>query len=114
MNDFSTGVRKPKPRGPPARAAQRHFGISVQYGDMAHLATRNRRLLAVKMQRDTRIDCQGSVPARLATGETPQVTQEIDHCRRHDQVGRAQRQSAQGAHLLLELAGDAGFDRQMS
>ena len=71
------------------------------------------RPLAVEVERDARIAAQGGVPPRLAAGLGPQVAEQVDHRRRHHQVGRAQRQAAEGAHLLLELAGDGRLDRQV-
>ena len=66
------------------------------------------------MEFDARIESQRGVPARLAAGLRPQVAEQVDHRRRHQQVRRAQRQSAQGPHLLLELARDGRLDRQVS
>ena len=78
---------------------------------MAHLPARGGGSLAVEVKLDAGVGPECGVPAGLAVG--PEVAQQVDHGRGHDQVGRAQRQTAEGAHLLLELAGDAGLDRQM-
>ena len=44
----------------------------------------------------------------------PNIAEEIRHRRRAQNFGRAQRQTADRAHLLLELARGAGFDRPMA
>src|SRR5258705_293029 len=44
----------------------------------------------------------------------PKVTQEVGHGGRLELLGRAEREAADGAELLLELAGAAGIERQMS
>ena len=52
------------------RAVKRTLGIRVQHRQMAHLPARSRRLLAVEMQRDARIERECGVPARLAAGQS--------------------------------------------
>ena len=43
----------------------------------------------------------------------PEVAQQVDHRRGHDQIARAQRQAAECSHLLLELAGVRRLDGQV-
>ena len=54
---------------------------------------------------------QASGPIRVA--HVPQITQEIRHGRRPQQLGRYQRQITKRTQLLLELASDTGVDRQV-
>ena len=65
--------------------------------------------LAVQVQLDVGKRTPPPSPARLP----PQIAQQVGHRRRPQQFGRAQRQAADGAQLLLELAGDAGVERQV-
>jgi phytoene/squalene synthetase len=41
----------------------------------------------------------------------PEIAEQVDHHRRRMRAGIAERQAAQGAHLLFELVGDAGIER---
>ena len=43
----------------------------------------------------------------------PEIAEKIGHRGRLQQIGRAERQPADGAQLLLELAGATGVERQM-
>ncbi len=52
------------------------------------------------------------LPVGLARG--PEVTEQVRHDGRPELVGRAERQTAHGAELLLELARHAGLDRQVA
>ena len=55
---------------------------------------------------------QGGRPVRLAV--RPQIAEQVGHRRRLQQLGRAERQAADRAQLLLELAGAAGVERQVA
>ena len=50
-------------------------------------------------------------PVGLA--DRPEIAEQIGHRGRLEEFGRSQRQAAHGAHLLLELAGTAGIERQV-
>src|SRR5437773_1644426 len=80
--------------------------------EMSHLSTGKRALLAIEMQLDTRIDGESSGPFRLAI--SPEISQQIGH--RHGREKRyiSKRQAADGAELLLELAGDAGVEAEVA
>jgi hypothetical protein len=66
--------------------------------------------LSVQMQFYVR-EARGRRPVRLAT--EPQLSEQVGHRRRTKQVRRSERQSSDGADLLLELAGHRGIEREV-
>src|SRR5262245_26170354 len=78
---------------------------------MTHFAAGSWLGLAVEMKFDERIFQCGS-PVWLAV--RPKMAEEICHSRRLALFGRAKRQAAHSTHLLLELAGDASIDGEVS
>src|SRR5215510_4858436 len=54
----------------------------------------------------------GGTPVGLAI--SPEVAEQIRHGGGTEQFGRAQRQTAHGAQLLLELTGHASIDGEMA
>ena len=79
---------------------------------MAHLAPRAAIKLAVQMKLYRRV-AKKRVPVRL-TSVSPQITEKIYHNDGHEQLGRAEWEPANGAQLLLKLAGQACVKREMS
>ena len=98
-----------------ARAAQRQAprvgGRRRQGGGVAHLAAWPRLGLAVEVQLDVWERAQRG-PVGLA--RRPQVAQQVHHRRRRELARRAERQAAHRAHLLLELAGHARVEREVT
>src|SRR4030095_11198785 len=78
---------------------------------MAHLPARPRLRLSIEMQLDVR-ESAGRRPVRFAL--CPQGSEKIRHPRWSEQLGRPEREAADRAHLLLELAGDGGVERQVA
>ena len=74
---------------------------------MAHLAAGARLALAVEMQ------LSAGLGENLAPGQNL-VADQILHHRPRVMLDRSQRQAADGAHELLELAGDTGIDRPVA
>src|SRR5919205_51971 len=80
------------------------LGRRGERGEVAHLAPLARLGLAVEVQLDVG-EGGGRAPVGLALG--PEVAEEVRHRRRAQKLGRAEREVADGAQLLLELAGYA-------
>ena len=78
---------------------------------MPHLAAGACRSFSVKVQLHVGQLTRGG-PIRFAVG--PEVAQQIRHRRRPQQFRRTQRQTADGAELLFELARDARVKRKVS
>ena len=55
-----------------------------------------------------------SAAAQSGSPVCPEVAEQVRHRRRAQQLGRAERQAADGAQLLLELAGDAGVEGEVA
>ena len=70
-----------------------------------------RLCLAVEVQGDAGHGA-GVLPLRRPRG--PEVPEEIRHRGGPEELRRPERQAAHGAHLLLELARDAGVDREVA
>ncbi len=77
---------------------------------MPHFAAGLGFVLAVEMQLDVGEGARG-VPIGLAVG--PEIAEQICHRGGSQLLGRSQGQSADGAMLLLELAGDTGVKGEM-
>src|SRR2546421_9072374 len=116
-------LRPTQPKGP--RSSRRWFlkgvtgcrnrfdcglGTLRNGGEMTHLSPWSRMMLRVKMQTNA-ADAESRRPVWFAV--FPDIAQQIRHGSRTNQIRRAQRQSANGAHMLLELARRASFDRPM-
>ena len=69
-------------------AVKRGLGIGVKHRQVAHFSAGGWRPLAVKVKFDAGIERQRGIPARLSARLFPQVAEQIDHRRRHQQVGR--------------------------
>ena len=54
-----------------------------------------------------------SAAAQFGSPVPPQIAEQVRHRRRLQQLGRSERQAADRAQLLLELAGPAGVERQV-
>ncbi len=57
-------------------------------------------------------DGRGGGPVRLAVG--PLVAEEVNHGSGGELGGRAEREAADGAELLFELAGDIGVNSEVA
>ena len=79
----------------------------LQEGDVTHLAAGPRRRLAVEVQPRRRV-------GEIAQPVVGFVADQVLHARGHQHVDRPQRQAADRAHELLELAGGAGVDRPVT
>src|SRR5436305_713358 len=78
-----------------------------QGGQVAHLAAGPGVGLAVEVKLDVG-EVAGGLPVRLAAG--PEVAEEVRHGGGAEELGRAQRQAADGPEPLLELACGAGVE----
>ena len=52
--------------------------------------------------------------AQFGSPSDPQIAEQVRHRRRLQQLGRSERQAADRAHLLLELARDRGVEREVT
>ena len=108
-------LKEPRPAAcvPPGRG-DRRFRVGVEDGQVAHLAAGGRGPLAVEVELDAGVGARGRRPSR---GWPPAWVQRspsrLTIAAGIDQVGAAQRQAAEGADLLLELAGRGRLDRQV-
>lgn len=81
---------------------------------MPHLAERSRVELAVKVRVDAG-QSEGFLEARVTgLAFVAFLSQKIDHDRRHQRFGGAQRQVEYGPQMLCELRGAVGFDRMVT
>ena len=78
---------------------------------MPHFPPHARRRFPVEMQLDVR---HGQRRGPIGLAVLPEVAQQVGHGRRPQQFGGAQRQPADGPHLLLELAGHGGVDGEVA
>ena len=78
---------------------------------MPHLAAHARLGLAVEMEFHVWIG-EGGGPVGFTL--RPDVAEEVGHCGGRAKGSGAERQAADGSDLLLELAGDAGVQREVA
>src|SRR5690625_3472201 len=97
--------------GPGAAYQLLRFGCRLrERAQVAHLAARPRLILAVQVQLHPAVSEHGG-PVRI--GCAPQLTEQVGHRRRRDEIGRAERQATHRPDVLLELAGHGSRDRQV-
>src|SRR5947209_7353387 len=83
------------------RRARGLFRTGGERGEVSHLSRGPCLRLAVEVQLD-RGERESGAPVRLAL--VPEVAEQVRHRRGAQQLGRAERQAADGPELLLELA----------
>ena len=89
----------------------RFFGGRSSGGQVAHFSAGPGFDFAVKMKLQFRT-CAGGGPLRFT--ELPEISQQIRHSGGAEHFRAAERESTDGAQLLLELAGDAGVYGQVA
>src|SRR5688572_1047543 len=101
---LSSGADMTSGQGRPGVADQIGGGLRRigERGEVTHLPSRLGVALAVEVEPDAR-PRQRLRPTRLAV--LPEIAEQVGHGRRPQQIGRAERQAADRAELLLELAG---------
>ena len=77
---------------------------------MSRFAPRAALGFSVKMKWDA--GCAESCPPIRFTA-APEIAQQVNHRRGFQKIGHAKRETANRAHVLLELAGAAAFNRPM-
>ncbi len=87
------------------------FDACGKRGQMAHFSARAGVGLAIEMQFKVR---KLKRPGPIRFTILPQISEQIRHRRRPQVFGRAKRQAANRAKLLLELRGDAGVECEMA
>jgi hypothetical protein len=86
-------------------------GVGVENGQMPHFPTGCGGFLAVEVKFHAGVSLPDLGPVRISV--VPEIAQKVDHRGGSRQGSRAQREPAKRPDLLLELAGDRSFDRQV-
>src|SRR5579871_171061 len=89
----------------------RFSGVGIERGEVTHLAAVPRGEFSVEVELHAG-EGEGGGPVGFAI--RPEIAEEVGHGRGAMHGGGTKRQSADGAKLLLELAGDAGIHGEVA
>lgn len=87
-------------------------GVGVEDRQVAHFAPGFGRGFAVEVDGNGRVGSEGSIPAGGV--REPEVAEEVGHGGGSPEVGRAEREAAEGPDLLGELGGFGGLDGEVA